>query len=150
MEALRGKLSPKELKTADIKHGQQLFLKTCGVCHRLYGEGASIGPDLTGSGRKDLGYLLENILDPNAVVAADYKMSIIDLKDGRVLTGIIGEKREHTISVQTLNEKLTIERSEIEKVQPSSLSLMPEGLLETLNDDEKCDLIGYLMTPSQP
>jgi putative membrane-bound dehydrogenase-like protein len=150
MEALRARFSPERLKTADVKHGQQVFVKTCGVCHRLYGEGASIGPDLTGSGRKDLGYLLENILDPSAVVAADYKMSIIDLKDGRVLTGIVGEKRERTISVQTLNEKLTLERSEIEKIQSSSVSLMPEGLLDTLIDDEKRDLIGYLMTPSQP
>jgi putative heme-binding domain-containing protein len=77
-------------------------------------------------------------------------MSIVDLKDGRVLTGIVGEKKERTLSIQSLNEKLTVERSEIENIQPSSVSLMPDGLLDTLNDDEKRDLIAYLMTPSQP
>ena len=67
-----------------------------------------------------------------------------------MLTGIVGEKKERTLSVQSLNEKSVIERSEIETIQPSSVSLMPEGLLDTLSDNEKRDLIAYLMTPGEP
>jgi len=150
MAALRAKMKPETVKAANVKRGHEIFLKTCAVCHRLYGEGASIGPDLTGSGRKDLGYLVENIMEPSAVVAADYKMSFVEMKDGRVLTGLVGDKRERTVSIQTLTDKVVVNRNEIENIQPSSLSLMPEGLLEGMNDDEKRDLFGYLMTSSQP
>jgi putative heme-binding domain-containing protein len=150
MAALRAKLTPETIKGADLKKGRELFLKTCATCHRLYGEGASIAPDLTGSGRKDLGYLVENIVDPNALVAADYKMSLVELKDGRILTGVLVEKRERTISVQMLTEKTIIDRNDIQRIQPSLLSLMPEGLLEGLRDEEKRDLFAYLMTSGQP
>ncbi len=150
MDALRMKLKPETLKTADLKKGHEAFLKTCAACHRLYGEGGTIGPDLTGSGRKDLGYLVENIVEPSAVVPADYKMSFVELKDGRVLTGLVGEKRERTVGVQTLTEKLVIDRNDIQGIQPSALSLMPEGLLQGLSDQETRDLFAYLMTSSQP
>jgi putative heme-binding domain-containing protein len=148
--ALRLKMKPELIKAANLKKGHELFLKTCGVCHRLYGEGASIGPDLTGSGRKDLGYLVENIIEPSAVVAADYKMSFVEMKDGRVLTGLVGEKRERTLTIQTLTDKIVVDRNDIESIQPSSLSLMPEGLLGSMNGEEQRDLFGYLMTSSQP
>ena len=55
----------------------------------LYGKGGKLGPDLTGSGRTNLDYLLENIVDPNSAVSADYRMNILHLKDGRVLSGMI-------------------------------------------------------------
>jgi len=150
MATLRAKLTPERLGGADLRRGHDLFVKTCAVCHRLYGEGALTAPDLTGSGRADLGYLLENIVDPSAVVATDYRISFVELKDGRALTGIVGEKREHTLSVQTLTEKLTLEQDQVENIQPSALSLMPEGLLDSFTDGEKRDLFGYLMTSRQP
>src|SRR5205823_4130903 len=106
--------------------------------------------DLTGSGRADLGYLLENIIDPSAIVAADYKMSIVELKDGRVLTGLVGEQKERTLSIQTANEKVLVDREGIASIRASSLSIMPEGLLDSLKEDEVRDLFGYLMTPGQP
>jgi putative heme-binding domain-containing protein len=150
MAGLRAKLTPEVLKAANVQHGHELFLKTCAVCHRLYGEGATIGPDLTGSGRKDLGYLVENVVEPSVVVAADYKLSLVELKDGRVLTGLVGEKHERTLSVQTLTEKLVIDRKDIDNIQSSALSLMPDGLLDPLSTEEVRDLFGYLMTSSQP
>jgi len=150
MAALRAKLTPEVLKAANLRNGHELCLKTCATCHRLYGEGATIGPDLTGSGRRELGYLVENIVEPSAVVAADYKLSFVELKDGRVLTGLVGEKRDHTLSVQTLTEKLIIDRNDIQSIQPSALSLMPDGLLDALSTEEIRDLFGYLMTSSQP
>jgi putative heme-binding domain-containing protein len=142
-------LTTERLRRADLPHGRELFGKTCAVCHRLYGEGQSIGPDLTGSGRGQLEYLLENIVDPSAIVPADYRVSSVELKDDRSLTGIVVARNERTIELQMQNERLAIDRSEIKELQQGALSLMPEGLLETLNDQEVCDLIAYLMHPGQ-
>src|SRR5262249_24264710 len=94
-------------------------------------------------------YLLENILDPSAVVSADFHMSIVELKDGRVLNGLMAAKTERTLTLKTMTETLTVERSEIVAVPESTLSLMPEGLLEALPPGGARDLIAYLMFKSQ-
>jgi putative membrane-bound dehydrogenase-like protein len=145
MDRYREMLNPDRLKSA----GRLVYSQTCAVCHKLYGQGAAIGPDLTGSGRANLEYLLENIVDPNAIVPEDYRVSELELKDDRSITGLVVGKNEHTITVQTPTEKLTLERSEIEKMRQTSLSLMPEGLLQGLKEDQVCNLIKYLMTPGQ-
>lgn len=145
----RASLTPEHLAKADLSRGRQLFAKTCAGCHRLYGEGKSNGPDLTGSGRNNLEYLLENIVDPNAMVPTDYRVSNIELKDDRSLSGVVVARSDRTIELQTQNERLTIDRSEIAGIQQGTLSLMPEGLAETLSADEFRDLIAYLMHPRQ-
>jgi putative heme-binding domain-containing protein len=108
-----------------------------------------VGPDLTGSGRDNVDYLLDNIIDPSAVVNADYRMSVVDLQDGRTLNGLIAAKTARTIPLKTMTETVTLERSQIEKIQESTLSLMPEGLLETLTETQVRDLFAYLMTRTQ-
>jgi putative membrane-bound dehydrogenase-like protein len=143
------RLTPERLKQADLSSGRLLYNKTCASCHVLYGEGTQIGPDLTGSGRHDLDYLLENIIDPSAVVPADFRMSVVALKSGRVLTGLVGPMSGRTVTVQTQTEKVVLERSEIETIQPTQQSLMPDGLLTPLGDEQVRDLIAYLMTQEQ-
>jgi putative heme-binding domain-containing protein len=138
-------LTPEHLKQADPSRGRLVFSQTCAVCHTLYGEGKHIGPDLTGANRDNLDYLLENAVDPSAVVAADFRMSVVALKDGRVLTGIVGEQTPRTLAVQTQTDKVTLERSEIDEVRPTQQSLMPDGLLSSLRDEQVRDLIAYLM-----
>lgn len=145
----RALLTPERLKAADPSRGRQVFSQTCAVCHRLYGQGAAIGPDLTGGGRSSLDYLLENIVDPNAIVPEDYHVSEVELKDDRSLTGLVVAKNEHTITLQTPTEKITVERGDITSMRKTSLSLMPEGLLQSLKEDQICNLIAYLMTPKQ-
>jgi putative heme-binding domain-containing protein len=145
----RSLLTPERLKQADLSRGREVFSRTCAVCHRLYGEGAAIGPDLTGSGRANLGYLLENIADPSAIVPADYRVSEIELKDGRDLTALVVAKTDHSLTLQTPTEKFTIERSEVTSLRQTKISLMPEGLLQGLKDTEVCNLIAYLMAPTQ-
>ena len=66
---------------ADLALGRRLFAKTCMQCHTLYGVGGKVGPDITGSNRGNLDYLLENILDPSAVIPNDYKATLIDLEE---------------------------------------------------------------------
>jgi putative membrane-bound dehydrogenase-like protein len=146
-QALKAKFTPARIAGADRAKGRETFKNICGACHKLFGEGAAIGPDLTGSDRRNLDYLLENILEPSAIVAADYRVAVVTLKDDRVLNGIVGLKTERTIELQTPTEKLTLERSEIESIEQSQLSLMPEGLIDPLPEDQVLDLLGYLMTP---
>jgi putative heme-binding domain-containing protein len=122
-----------------------LFSAVCASCHKLYGEGAALGPDLTGSDRHNLDYLLGNIVDPNAMVPADYRVSVLKLKDGRTLTGVLPEQNNRTLTLQTPTERLTIERSQIAEQQQLSASLMPEGLLEALGEENVRNLIAYLM-----
>ena len=146
---LKERLTPRTLSDADKSHGRVLFNSLCSTCHTLYGYGGRSGPDLTGSGRDNLDYLLENLVDPSGVVSADFRMSIVDLSDGRVLNGLITAKTDQTITLRTLTEETAIERGEIEMIVESTLSLMPEGLLDALGDPEVRDLIAYLMDRSQ-
>jgi putative heme-binding domain-containing protein len=149
MDHYRVLLSPDRLKAANPSRGRELFSQVCAACHKLYGQGAAIGPELTGGGRANLDYLLENIVDPNAIVPQDYRVSEVELKDDRSLTGLIVAKSEHTITLQSPTEKLTIERGEISRLRLTSLSLMPEGLLQGMKEDQICNLVAYLMKPTQ-
>ncbi|HLQ44403.1 MAG TPA: PVC-type heme-binding CxxCH protein, partial [Planctomycetaceae bacterium] len=92
----KASLTPERLATAKLSDGRALFNKTCANCHVLYGSGKSAGPDLTGGNRRNLDYLLENILDPSATVAADFRMSVFAMTDGRVINGVIVEQTEKT------------------------------------------------------
>jgi putative heme-binding domain-containing protein len=140
------KLTPERLAKGEAAKGKAIFTAVCGACHRLYGEGGMIGPDLTGGDRHKLTYLLENIIDPNAIVPADYRMSVFKLKDGRTLTGVIPAQTERTVTVQTPAEKLTIEKSQITEQQQLTMSLMPEGQLTALGEENVVHLMAYLMS----
>ncbi len=149
VEKLKGELKPGVLATADLGKGRALYAAACGACHVMYGEGGKIGPDLTGSGRANLDYLLENIVDPGAVVSADYRMSLVTLEDGRALSGVITAKDERTLTLRTLAETMSIDLAEVVKTDTSPMSMMPEGLLLAFSPDQVRDLIAYLMHPSQ-
>jgi putative membrane-bound dehydrogenase-like protein len=135
--------------TTDLGAGRIIFQKTCGNCHRLYGEGGQVGPDLTGSGRHDLGYLLENIVDPSAVVNREWRISIVSLSDGRVLTGVVLDRNERTVIVQGVLDRQTIPIEEIDEITPTDRSPMPDGLLDQLTERQIVDLIAYLRHPVQ-
>lgn len=142
-------LTPEKTKGADLSRGRLLFQRTCAQCHRLYDAGGDVGPDLTGSDRANLDYILENVLDPGALVARDYKLNTVATRDGRLVSGIIREDSEKTLVIQTVNERVIIPREEIEELKPSDASMMPEGALEPLSPDEVRDLIAYLASKSQ-
>lgn len=144
------KLTPELLAQGDAAKGKTLFAAACAACHKLYGEGGQLGPDLTGSDRHKLTYLLENILDPSAIVPADYRMTVFQLKDGRTLTGVIPEQTERVLTIQTPSEKLTVEKSHITSQQQLSVSLMPEGLLNALGAEQVTHLFKYLMSEGPP
>ena len=128
----------------DGPRGRAVFVRTCQQCHTLFDVGGKVGPELTGSNRGDLDYILQNILDPNAVIPNEYRASTIDLKDGRSLTGIVKQQDGKSVTVLTQTETLVLPRNEIDSIQQSELSMMPEGLLAPLSDQEVRDLIYYL------
>jgi putative heme-binding domain-containing protein len=133
----------------DAVRGRAVFARTCQQCHTLFEVGGNVGPDITGSNRTDLQYLLENILDPNAVIPNDYRSSTITMKDDRVITGIIKKDEANSLTVAAPNETLVLPKSDIESVRVSEISMMPEGLLAALNDQEVRDLLYYLSRPGQ-
>ncbi len=141
----KARLTPAVLAKADLGKGRATFQIVCGACHTMYGNGGKIGPDLTGSGRANLDYLLENIIDPSAVLSADFRMSIIRLKDDRVILGIIASSTERTLTVRSLTGEVTLEKEDIAKQESPPVSMMPEGLLAALSGEQARDLIAYLM-----
>jgi len=92
--------------------------------------------------------LLGNVVNPNDVVPADYLLTVFTLKDGRVISGVIPEENERTITVQSPAEKLVLNRDEITGKKAMPISLMPEGLLTALGEEAVRDLMAYLMSHS--
>jgi putative heme-binding domain-containing protein len=133
----------------DAPRGRAVFARICQQCHTLFEVGGKVGPDLTGSNRADLDYILQNIIDPNAVIPNDYRASTAEMKDGRSITGIVKQQDDKSVTVITQNETLTLPRNEIQSLQQSELSMMPEGLLAPLTDQEARDLLYYLSRPGQ-
>lgn len=146
---LRAKLTPETLAKANTSAGRLLFKQSCVNCHTLFGEGAKIAPDLTGAQRNNVNYLLENIVDPSATVSENFKLSVVLLDDGRVLNGVLIGRTEKTLTLQTATDQVVIQRDEIEEMQESPVSMMPDKLLNALSDQQIQDLIAYLMSPAQ-
>lgn len=140
----QSKLTPEILADATISNGKAMFEKTCVSCHAIYGEGGTLGPHLDGSDRKNLYYLLENLIDPSAVLPQDYRMNVITLADGRVLSGNIAAKTRHTITLAGLESAEVIPISEIVEQKQLDQSVMPEGLLQTMSEQDVIDLIAFL------
>jgi putative membrane-bound dehydrogenase-like protein len=133
----------------DLSLGRALYVKTCGQCHVLFGVGGKVGPELTGSNRANLDYLLENVLDPSAVIPKEYAVTRLELKDGRVVTGIIRSDTPAAFTVVTATETLTIPRNDVESTKLTAESMMPEDQLKPFKDDEIRSLFAYLQSPVQ-
>ncbi|MEZ6140567.1 MAG: c-type cytochrome [Zavarzinella sp.] len=142
---LKSKLTKKVLAEANLSNGKALFVKNCAACHKMYGEGGAIGPDITGSQRDNMDYLLGNIIDPSSEVPAQYLNTIVEMTDGRQLGGIVVRESPQVVVLQLPNEQVTLNRQDIQAMKRSNKSFMPEDLLQPLRFEEVVDLIGYLM-----
>jgi putative heme-binding domain-containing protein len=138
-----------DAKTANAGRGRALFQKNCATCHTLFGEGRQVGPDLTGAQRADLDYVLINVMDPSALVGHAFRVTIIELKDGRVINGIVKAEDASTVTLQTATDRVVVATQDIEERTQQSISMMPEGLLSRLSIQEVQDLIKYLGSPEQ-
>ena len=146
---LRAKLAPAFIGEGKPSRGRLLFQQYCASCHMLFGEGGTTGPDLTGGGRQAPAYLIQNIVDPNAEVADAYRLSVLHLKDGRVVTGIVQEQNDQNLTLDMMGSTTTIPHDQIRKQERQLTSMMPPGLLDSLGDTQLADLMSYLTAPRQ-
>lgn len=145
---LKSVLTPAFMAKGDASHGRALFTQTCALCHTLFGYGAKIGPELPGA-FEDIDYLLLNIIDPNAIIGKDYQQTVVETKDGQTLVGIIGEQDASSVTLKSLAGLQTVQRPDISKLTVLETSLMPEGLLTALKDEDVRDLFSYLRLHGQ-
>lgn len=135
---------------ADARRGQQAFARVCSVCHSYDGTGGNVGPDLTGIRNQPADALLLHILVPNAEVAPGYQAVTVTTKDGRTLSGWLSSETDSSLSLRTsVGTEETILRSGIATLSAPGLSLMPDGLEQTMTREELADLIAYLRTGTE-
>jgi putative heme-binding domain-containing protein len=143
-------LTDKALASASAHKGRALFTRTCGSCHKMYGEGGNIGPDITGSNRGNVEYLLSNILDPSGEIQDDYKLVVVTTRDGRTYSGNVSGENERQLTLRVVGqEAVVINKSDIQSREVTPVSMMPTGLFKTLTDAEILDLVKYLRTVEQ-
>lgn len=144
-------LTDDAIAKADASHGRQVFNRTCYACHRMYGEGGRIGPEITGANRTNLEYVLGNVLTPSAIIQDNYKMHLILMEDGRVFSGIPAGENERQLQLWIANREtpVVLAKSQIESREIAPVSMMPEGLLSNLSDRETLDLMAYLRSRQQ-
>ena len=126
-----------------------MYKGVCAACHVLYDDGVKIGPELTGSNRADLDYILLNMIDPSGDIPDAYKMVTITTKNGQVLAGTVTEEDANKVVLSMIGQKSTIAKRDIEKRDVSEFSMMPEGQMQTLTDEQVLDLFKYLQTKQQ-
>jgi putative heme-binding domain-containing protein len=136
-------LGTEAILAADVRNGREIFSQRCAVCHTLHGEGQKIGPELPGS-YKDLDYMLQNLIDPNAVIGKDYQQTFVRTKNGQMISGVIIGDEDSALTLKTLAGSVTVQRGDIESTETMEQSLMPEGLLGGLDEDAIRDLFLYL------
>ena len=125
--------------------GRRLFHDRCATCHRLGGEGESIGPDLTYANRQDRDFLLVSLVDPGGVVRKEYQSYNVATKDGRVLNGLIVEQTPEAIVLRDARGQRTrVAVADVQELKESDVSLMPESLYKELSPEQLRDLFSFL------
>lgn len=137
----------KRSPAGDATRGKAVYANTCGKCHKLFGTGGDVGPDLTGYERTNPLYWMENIIDPSAAIREEYTNFIVQTVDGRTLTGLIAGQDKTTVTLRDQEGRTTkLDRGRIEDLRASPQSLMPEDQLRALSEQEVRDLFAYLMS----
>jgi len=129
----------------NARNGREVFTNLCGSCHRLFGEGSDIGPELTGYDRRDTDYFILNTVDPNADIREGYTTYTLTAKTGQSIVGRLTEQSAETVKIKPMGgEELTFSMKDVTKLEPLTVSLMPERLLDGLSDQEIRDLFAYI------
>jgi len=137
--------------TSDPTKGKLIFEQKCATCHQLFGKGQKIGPDLTSAERQTLAPLVGHIVDPSANIRPEFRAFVVETKDGRVITGLVAEETAGAVTLlDAKGERIVIPRERIGEMKASSVSLMPEKILDTLSDQEIIDFFAYLRLREPP
>ncbi len=137
------------LELGDPSAGRALYHQACAKCHKLFDDGGDLGPELTGSGRKNIDYILQNVVDPSATTSKAFRVSVVETNDGNVLSGVVVERSSSVIELRNPETSRLIKRSDIYEISPLDQSLMPDGLLDTFNEQQLRDLVAYLFSDQQ-
>ncbi len=134
-------------RTGDELRGKAVFKRVCSACHQLEGVGTAIGADLKGIRNRGLPAVMLNVLDPNREVKPQFQSYVIQTEDGRVTTGMIEEESANSLAIRRPDgTRITIRRAEIEALQSTGISFMPEGLEKDVDLQAMADLLQYLDT----
>jgi putative heme-binding domain-containing protein len=128
----------------DIEAGKKVFTTTCANCHQVGGQGAKIGPQLDGIGNRGVERLLEDTLDPNRNVDHAFHTTILDLKDGGQLTGLLRVEGKVFVMIDSLAKEKRVSIDDVDKKRTSPVSPMPSDIAEKLKPKDFYDLIAYL------
>jgi putative heme-binding domain-containing protein len=135
----------------DAKRGRVVFKNLCGQCHKIYGEGEEVGPDITSNGRASFEQLLSNVFDPSLVIGPGYQAVTVVTAKGRSLTGLLVEDSPMRVVLKLQGGKQeVVPRKQVEKVTVSNTSLMPEGVEKQLKPQEIADLFAFLTLDRPP
>ncbi len=135
----------------DPTAGAVVFRNVCGQCHKIYGEGQEVGPEITLNGRASYEQLLSNVFDPSLVIGPAYQATTVVTSDGRVLTGLLVEDSPERVVLKLQGGKLeAVARKDVEESKLSPLSLMPEGLEAQVSPKELADLFAYITLDKPP
>jgi putative heme-binding domain-containing protein len=138
-------LMPLTKRTGDPALGKVVFKNQCAKCHTHGGEGAKIGPDLTGMAVHPKSHLLVEILDPSRSVEANFRVYVVTTKDGRVIAGLLASESKTAVELVDSNaQRFTVLREDIDELQETSKSLMPEGFEKQLSADDLVNLLEFL------
>jgi putative heme-binding domain-containing protein len=130
-------------------NGRQIYQKTCAACHPLDGSAVPLGPGLAGSWRNGLDYFLENIVDPNAVVGENYRMTLIVRTSGSVVSGMLDSETDNAVVIRTAESTITVPKAEIAERRLVNQSVMPMGILQPLSETETIELLKFLTARRQ-
>lgn len=136
--------------TGDPYAGKKMFMTRCGTCHTLHATGGRVGPDLTPYKRDDSLQLLLHVVNPSAEIREGFENYVVVTESGRTLSGVLLEKDKRVVVLRTSDgQKVVLPRDDVAAMAVSGISLMPEGLLHDLSEQQVRDLFAYLRT-SQP
>jgi putative heme-binding domain-containing protein len=141
----------KDEKGGSPEAGRPLFEERCGICHRFGGIGKDVGPDLsTITSRFKRKDVLESILWPSRVISDQYQAEMFELSDGKIVSGLIVRETAAAILVRTADapeKPVAVPKAQIANRAPSTVSMMPEGLVDTLTPKQIADLMAFTMAP---
>ena len=140
------RMSAEFLAQGNAVSGRAVFERTCAKCHQLFGAGGTIAPDLTGSGRKQTDYVLRNLIDPSSEIDPAYRLTNVLTDDGRLFSGFIVKQDDTWVILRTQEQRIRLKMSKVDELITSNVSMMPEGMLQSMTDNDIRDLLVYLAT----
>ncbi|HEY2572489.1 MAG TPA: c-type cytochrome, partial [Verrucomicrobiaceae bacterium] len=143
---IAARLKSYDAATADVDRGKLVFEQICVACHRIGIKGNLVGPQLDGIGARGAERLLEDILDPNRAVDPAFRLHLVKMKNGELMSGLLRREQDNTlIFADAAAQEHAVKKEDIESDQTSEFSLMPAGLGEVLTETQLHDLLKFLL-----